>query len=38
MNTKRTVVVRMVGPAGLVWSLFEQLCQRLGNVPVGDIK
>jgi len=35
---QRQVVVRMVGPAALIFSLFEQLCQREGNKPIGDLK
>ena len=38
MNTERTVVVRMAGPAQLVFKRFRLLCQRLGNVRIGDIQ
>ena len=34
----REVVVRMAGPAQLVFKLFRLLCQRLGNVPIGEVR
>jgi len=37
-NTDRRVVVRMVGPAALIFSLFERLCQRLGDIRIGDLR
>ena len=35
---RERLVVRMVGPAQLVFNLFRLLCQRLGNVRIGDIQ
>lgn len=37
-NTRRVVVVRIVGPAELVFSELERLCQRLGNVRIGALR
>jgi len=37
-NAERVVVVRMVGPAAVVFTLFRLLCQRLGNVPIGEVR
>jgi len=37
-NAERVVVVRMAGPAEQVFALFRLLCQRMGNIPIGEVK
>ena len=35
---RERLVVRMAGPAALVFKLFRLLCQRFGNIPIGEVE